>query len=442
MFTFWSLSVFFALAITLFVLGVIEKARNLRDVKRLKVRVNVNGIRGKSTATRLITSIMHEAGYKTVGKTTGSAARFIMPAEGTETEIVRRPEGPNIREQIKTIRKAADYGAEALVCECMAVRPEYQDVYQNKMFMADIVVIVNVLEDHLDVMGPTLDEIALAFSRSVPYNGSLIITPGPYADYFASIARERNSMVFYSDSSEIPEGYLERFEYSLFPENVAIGLAFAKAMGISRQTALEGMLKAAPDPGALRVAHLDSKTWNGSVFVNGFAANEPESSLKIYEMIQNMEDLPQGSTVVLFNGRPDRIDRTQQFIRDFFPQLNNVKLVGMGQGIKLIHKSYKRGRFPGVSEYIHLEDQPAAKISDRLKKMLHQSVLFGIGNIHGDAEDVIKDLLDKQQTPLEGPGAGMVGTALEGQGAAAAGAGAAPLALGAPVAFFIDGQRS
>ena len=34
----------------------------------IPVRVNVNGIRGKSTVTRLITGVVQEAEYKTVGK--------------------------------------------------------------------------------------------------------------------------------------------------------------------------------------------------------------------------------------------------------------------------------------------------------------------------------------------------------------------------------------
>ena len=48
-----------------------------RNVEKIPIRVNINGIRGKSTVTRLITSILTEAGYKTVGKTTGTAARMI-----------------------------------------------------------------------------------------------------------------------------------------------------------------------------------------------------------------------------------------------------------------------------------------------------------------------------------------------------------------------------
>jgi poly-gamma-glutamate synthase PgsB/CapB len=105
----------------LLTLGAYEKNKNKKNVNKLKIRVNVNGTRGKSTATRMITSILQEAGYATAGKTTGTNARYITPITGLEREIKRKPEGPNIKEQMKTIRYAVKDGADALVCECMAV---------------------------------------------------------------------------------------------------------------------------------------------------------------------------------------------------------------------------------------------------------------------------------------------------------------------------------
>lgn len=69
-------------------------------------------------------------------------------------------------------------GADALVSECMAVNPDYQIVFQEKLLQANIGVIVNVLEDHMDVMGYTLDEVAEAFTATIPHNGHLIISQG------------------------------------------------------------------------------------------------------------------------------------------------------------------------------------------------------------------------------------------------------------------------
>src|SRR5690625_6753637 len=51
------------------VIGIIEWQAHQKYVAATPIRVNVNGIRGKSTVTRLITGIIKEAGYKTIGKT-------------------------------------------------------------------------------------------------------------------------------------------------------------------------------------------------------------------------------------------------------------------------------------------------------------------------------------------------------------------------------------
>ena len=42
----------------------------------------------------------------------------------------------------------------------MAVNPDYQITFQNDLVKANIGVIVNVMEDHMDVLGPTLKDVA------------------------------------------------------------------------------------------------------------------------------------------------------------------------------------------------------------------------------------------------------------------------------------------
>ena len=82
------------------VLLFLEKRQNERNLKKLRIRVNVNGIRGKSTITRMIFSILREAGYHVVGKTTGTAARMFYWNQKEEEELIRRPRGVSISEQI------------------------------------------------------------------------------------------------------------------------------------------------------------------------------------------------------------------------------------------------------------------------------------------------------------------------------------------------------
>ena len=56
----------------------------------------------------------------------------------------------------------------------MAVNPDYQITFQNDLVKANIGVIVNVMEDHMDVLGPTLKDVAQAFTATIPYNGKLL----------------------------------------------------------------------------------------------------------------------------------------------------------------------------------------------------------------------------------------------------------------------------
>lgn len=374
----------------LLALGIREKKINEKNRRKIKLRINVNGIRGKSTVTRLITGILNEAGYNTIGKTTGTEARMIY--QYRENEIKRKPEGANIKEQIKVISAAKKRRADALVCECMAVRPEYQVVYSHDIINANVCVIVNVLEDHLDVMGPTTDQIAQAFGETIPYNGRLVITKDKYTEYFKKIAKKRRTKVFVADNDKIPQGYLEQFDYVLFPDNVSLALAVAESLEIPEEIALNGMLNAHPDPGALKITEIKNNKYNlDFCFVNAFAANEPSSSLAIIEKVAelgyNIEDM-----AVVFNGRPDRVDRTDQFIKDFFPQLPKSILIGMGQCISNIEKAYDNGKLNDVYKYINLENKSTDEIINEIVPYLNGRVLLGVGNIHGDGEDFIKEI--------------------------------------------------
>ena len=73
----WAIIIIVLCIVTLLAFGIREQLAQKRNVKKIPIRVNINGIRGKSTVTRLITGILTEAGYKTVGKTTGTEARMI-----------------------------------------------------------------------------------------------------------------------------------------------------------------------------------------------------------------------------------------------------------------------------------------------------------------------------------------------------------------------------
>lgn len=380
----------FSLFILIF-MGIVEKKRNKENIKKIPIRININGIRGKSTITRLTTAILAEAGYETVGKTTGSAPRIIHNHEQEEIEIERDYRGVNIIEQVEVIDYAVkEVGAEALVSECMAVHPEYQKIYQEEMIQANIGVIINVQEDHMDVMGPTLDEVALAFTTTIPYDGLLVIQDNIYKEYFIEIARSRNTKVIVANEKKIPKNYLEQFNFMVFPNNIAIPLAIAQSLGIGKKTALKGMLKVNPDPGALQLFEF---TYQGKVynFVNGFAVNDPESALEIWDSLIEKEVIDkQSEPVVVFNGRSDRVDRVQQFAKDFIPHIpNQIKLVGIGEGLQDFQTEYKQNTMQNVLQYYDLENQQMKNILNELVQVSNGEAIIGVGNIHGQGYELL-----------------------------------------------------
>ncbi|MDQ0220187.1 poly-gamma-glutamate synthase PgsB [Peribacillus cavernae] len=381
--------IIFVVSALIFLLGVLEKRRHQKNVDSIPVRVNINGIRGKSTVTRLITGILIEAGYKTVGKTTGTDARMIYWNTKEESPIVRRPEGPNIGEQRRVIKEVSDLEADALVSECMAVNPEYQIIFQEDMLQASIGVIVNVLEDHMDVMGPTLDDIAEAFLATIPHNGHVIVNESRYIEFFRKEAEKRNTKLIVADNSRISDEFLRSFEYMVFPDNASLALAVAEALDIDEITAFRGMLNAPPDPGAMKILPLISTSQPG-YFVNGFAANDASSTINIWKRVEEL-GYPTDDAAIIMNCRPDRVDRTIQFANDVLPHIKVKDVFLIGETTQPIVRAYNEGKIP--SENLHnLEGYTTDEIVDELESTLHGRVVYGVGNIHGAAGPLIERL--------------------------------------------------
>lgn len=372
------------------ILGIIEQINHDKNLNKIDTRIVVNGTRGKSTVTRLITGMLKYSGKKVVGKTTGTSARIIYWNNPVEEEIIRGKLGPNILEQKKVVKKAVRFGADTIVSECMAVNPDYQKVFQNKLIKANIGVIVNVREDHLDLCGPTLDFIADSFTATIPNNGYLVVTNSEYNDFYRQEAEKRNSKIIITDESDIPEGYLDKFNYILFPENVCIVLGVAKALGINQETALEGMLTANADPGALMIYPLNEE--KTSHFVNGFAANDPHSTLLIWDYIKSI-GYNTNDPVVIVNCRPDRVERTIQIVEDVLPKMQIDILIVMGEIVKPVTDAVEKKKIK-VNSCLNMENMSPETVFEKSKGFFEGKVVYGIGNVHGGGEELVNLLIE------------------------------------------------
>jgi poly-gamma-glutamate synthase PgsB/CapB len=331
----------------------------------------------------LIYSTLREDDYRVIGKTTGTDARMLYWFTPREYPVYRKPQGANIGEQRDIIRKVVKQKANALVNECMAVNPDYQITFQKDLVKANIGVIVNVMEDHMDVLGPTLDEVAEAFTATIPYKGHLVVMKDDYTKFFAKVAKKRKTKLIVVDKEEVPESYLRKFGYIVFPDNVAIAMGVAEAMGIDRDTALRGMLNAPPDVGAVEVKYFNANN-STNVYVNAFAANEPKSSKAILDKVETY-NYPYKKIVLILNCRSDRIDRTRQFCEDFLKDAEFDTLICTGKSTQMVN-DVMEGQ-PN-KKYLNFEGKDIKEVERALYKESQNALIFCVGNIHGPGKEI------------------------------------------------------
>jgi poly-gamma-glutamate synthase PgsB/CapB len=373
-----------ALALLAYWYGAMRAHR--RRLDQLAVRVHVNGIRGKSTVTRLIASVLRDGGYVTVAKTTGSAARVI-DATGVETPILRRG-AASILEQVDVVQDHVGPDIEALVIECMAVRPLYQEYAQDQMVRSDITVITNVRMDHQEEMGETLEEIADSLSLTIP-RGGIVITAEHRPDLRERLRRHaaaRGSEVVHADPSSVDPGEMSQFEHLEFRDNVAIGLEVARLLGISRDVAMHAMRKAVPDIGAVRL-HRYRVGDKNVLWVPLFAVNDRESVILAFDQLEPHFS-PEATVIAIANNRADRGRRAELFSKviatDLEPRVNHVITFGAYEE-QVTHRMVDLG-YP-VQRITNLGDtvKPTlAEILNAIERLIPggEAVLVGMINIH------------------------------------------------------------
>jgi gamma-polyglutamate synthase len=312
-------------------LGGVESLLHRQRLRRIPIRIHVAGTRGKSSVTRLLAAGLQGAGIPTAAKTTGTLPRMILPS-GREVPVFR-PSGSNIIEQKRIVAAACALQVEALVIECMALRPSLHWVSEKKLIRATHGVITNARADHLDVMGPTDRHVAQCLAGMIPVKGRLYTAEEKHLDIIEEAARDRRSECTKVTPEEIrtlSRDEMSRFSYMEHAANVCLCLRILSDLGIDRDTALQGMWRTRPDPGALTEQVIDF-FGREMVFVNGFAANDPVSTRLVWEMaIEAHRDIPH--TIAVFNLRADRPDRTIQLARhtDFWHRADKVVLMGAG----------------------------------------------------------------------------------------------------------------
>ncbi|HQO91269.1 MAG TPA: poly-gamma-glutamate synthase PgsB [bacterium] len=384
-----TLYILFAVLLGSVAAGIFESRKHQANLKKISVRIHVNGTRGKSSVTRLIAAGLNAGGIKTFAKTTGTVPRVITP-DGEEFAVYR-PSGANIIEQLRIVNFAAKNGAQALVIECMALNPAYQALCELKLVRSTIGVITNARADHLDVMGPDEISVAKALLGTTPVNGTLFTCEEDYVELFKSAGKDRGTNVEIIGrelSADVPSEWMDGFSYIEHKENVALALAVCEKAGVPAEIAIKGMRKVQPDAGAMNEYEVE---WFGRklIFVNGFAANDPESTEMIWDMALTRNNGTKKKIMVV-NCRSDRPERSDQTGYAIVNWEKADHYIAIGTGTYIFIKAAVRAGIP-PSRIIDMESEDASRIFEKIVEMSNGATLImGICNIKGTGMELVK----------------------------------------------------
>ena len=375
-------------AIMFLIYGIFEQINHFKRIKKIPIRIHVNGTRGKSTTTRLIAAGLREAGFKVLAKTTGTLPRLILE-DGSEIPVRRRGNA-NIIEQLRIFKEAAKRKVDVLVVECMAISPEPQWVSEHKMVKSTIGVITNVRQDHLEEIGPELDSMAEALKLTIPQKGVLVTAEKDYFPLFKEQAEKLNTKIVWADPDDVSDRIIDKFNYMNFKENVSIALQVNKILGVEKEIALRGMLKANPDPGALKILKL-VKEGKIIFFVNAFAANDRSSTLLIWEKVKKIFDLDNLPVIGIINGREDRVLRSIEFSRILATDIILSKIILVGPLNTLVERALLKLKV-SVDKIINLGRlSDTKKVIETVLQLANNKVLLiGFGNTKGTGQKLIE----------------------------------------------------
>jgi gamma-polyglutamate synthase len=377
----YSLYILLVIIIIAVIAGINEYIRHQKRIYSIPVRIHINGTRGKSSVTRLIGAGLRAGGISNITKVTGTFPRLIIE-DGTETYIHRKASA-NILEQLSIVKYAASRKVQALVMECMALQPQYQTITEHHMIHSNIGVMTNIRLDHTDVMGHTLAEIADTLGRTIPKNEHLFSSENVIPQTLKQLADKRNTVSHFIDPKTVTFEEMSGFRYIEHRENVSLALAVCQHLGIDRETALKGMYGAIPDAGALMAYRVET-FHKRLVFYNAFAANDPDSTLLVWQKIRNEIGL-EGTRIVLLNTRQDRLYRADQLAEMVGKKINDETdyLLLIGQSTDVVETMAINYGVPR-KKILNLGYTTPDKVFEQVLSVTEKtSTIIAIGNMGG-----------------------------------------------------------
>jgi poly-gamma-glutamate synthase PgsB/CapB len=258
------------------------------------------------------------------------------------------------------------------------------------MVHSTIGLITNVRLDHIDVMGYTLQEIAEALGNTIPRNQHLFTAENQTLKHIEEVSKKQNTILHIANPHSVTYEEMNGFDYVEHKENVALALLVCEHLAIDRKVALQGMYNAAPDAGVLKLSKVVAYQKNIN-FYNAFAANDPQSTLMIWEKIKEEIGF-RGTKIILLNTRQDRLDRARQLTTMIGSELNNridyLFLIGQSTEVveeMSVNSGLKRNKILNLGW-----TEPETVFESVLAYTEKESTVLAIGNMGGMGGKVVE----------------------------------------------------
>ena len=354
-----------------------------RHVRKIQLRIHINGTRGKSSVTEYIAAGLRTR-EKVLCKVTGIKPTITYP-DG-HNEIINRRGRARVKEQFMMINLASKLSVDALVLECMSILPELQKL-ESRIFSPEYYIITNIRDDHREEMGSTLEEQAEAICSAIPINTTVLTSEDKFLPLIKKHAEKRKSSVVFVN--KLDDRFIESVPDGIFPLNIALALEACRLAGLDMDLSFTNIIKEInkkPDP-LIVLKSKEKEIW----FVDGFAVNDVPSAEDFIKYWQNKNSNFQ-ELIFIFNTRNDRPVRSVQFSGWIGTVKNLSKVVLTGTHIPRAQREIIKAGFDKNKIYIW-NNGKIKKAFESLQSITQNNALvFGLGNIAGDGFTILESL--------------------------------------------------
>jgi len=360
------------------VLLIIESSQHHKRLSSIPLRISVSGTRGKTSVVRILARILQESGKVVLAKTTGTEAKYILPDQSEEP--VKRFGPANIIEQKRLVKKAASLSADCIICEIMSIQAENHWIESHKLLRPNYTIFTNFLPDHLE--NPDRDSMINLYQNDIVRGATVLSEKEMAGGELESYAKGKGAKLIHFEKKSLPE------------QNAAIARAMAEELGIPNDTIIKGISESKMDKGKA-YGFLFSEGNKQIVFVNGFSANDPESSKMLINHVRRNPDYAAYDHFGLMAFRNDRGERSKQWL-DYLNIRSDIefdKLFYLGSHGRIFQKKL------GTGEVIKMADHEATT-RYLIRQCSGSTLIFGLVNIGGHGLGLI-DFWEKSGTKID-----------------------------------------